>query len=111
MDESVNKQRVHRLLLTNRKSCTLSGVVDVLSFDLTEILLETDQGMLMMKGADLHVNRLANRTVPPRAPNSFAASITASEKPASTIQTITSCVYSMVFSLRYLRWRLLVRNW
>lgn len=58
MDESVNKQRVHRLLLTNRKSCTLSGVVDVLSFDLTEILLETDQGMLMMKGADLHVNRL-----------------------------------------------------
>ena len=58
MDESVNKQRVHRLLLTNRKSCTLSGVVDVLSIDLTEILLETDQGMLMMKGADLHVNRL-----------------------------------------------------
>ena len=58
MDESASKQRVHKLLLTNRKSCTLSGVVDVLSFDLTEILLETDQGMLMLKGSDLHVNRL-----------------------------------------------------
>ena len=30
----------------------------MLSFDLAEILLETDQGMLMIKGSDLHVNRL-----------------------------------------------------
>ena len=29
-----------------------------LSFDIHEILLETDQGMLMIKGDDLHVNRL-----------------------------------------------------
>ena len=36
----------------------VSGVADVLSFDLAEILLETDQGMLMIKGKDLHVNRL-----------------------------------------------------
>ena len=36
----------------------VSGVADVLSFDLSEILLETDQGMLMIKGNDLHVNRL-----------------------------------------------------
>ena len=32
--------------------------MDVLSFDLSEILLETEQGMLMIKGSDLHVNRL-----------------------------------------------------
>ena len=31
----------------------------MLSFDLNEILLETDQGMLMVKGKDLHVNRLS----------------------------------------------------
>ena len=30
----------------------------ILSFDLNEILLETEQGMLMVKGTDLHVNRL-----------------------------------------------------
>jgi sporulation protein YabP len=30
----------------------------VISFDITEVLLETDQGMLMIKGSDLHVNRL-----------------------------------------------------
>ena len=37
----------------------VSGVSDVLSFDLAEILLETDQGMLMIKGNNLHVNRLS----------------------------------------------------
>ena len=36
----------------------VTGVLDVLSFDLNEILLETDQGMLMVKGTDMHVNRL-----------------------------------------------------
>lgn len=58
--EDINsaKQRVHKLMLTNRRTCTINGVVDVLSFDVREILLETDQGMLMLKGDDLHVNRL-----------------------------------------------------
>ena len=32
---------------------------DVLSFDLNEVLLETEQGMMMVKGTDLHVNRLS----------------------------------------------------
>ena len=59
MEETANvKQRSHKFMLTNRRTCLVSGVCDVLSFDLSEILLETDQGMLMIKGGDLHVNRL-----------------------------------------------------
>lgn len=54
---SVNK-RTHKLMLTNRRTCTISGVNDVLSFDTGEIILETDQGMLMIKGSELHVSRL-----------------------------------------------------
>lgn len=54
---AVNK-RQHKMALTNRKNGTISGVTDVLSFDTGEILLETDMGMLMMKGKDLHVKRL-----------------------------------------------------
>lgn len=50
--------KAHRLLLNNRRTGTVSGVTDVISFDLAEILLETEQGMLTIKGADLHVNRL-----------------------------------------------------
>lgn len=37
----------------------VTGVLDVLAFDLNEVLLETEQGMLMVKGNDLHVNRLS----------------------------------------------------
>ena len=54
---NVNK-RVHKIMLTNRRTCTINGVSDVLSFDINEILLETEQGMLHVKGKDLHVNRL-----------------------------------------------------
>lgn len=60
MDELVSgKGRVHKIMLTNRRSCTINGVSDVLSFDIHEIVLETDMGMLVMKGSDLHVNRLS----------------------------------------------------
>ena len=48
----------HKLTLTNRKAGSFTGVVDVLSFDLNEILLETELGMLHVKGSNLHVNRL-----------------------------------------------------
>ena len=58
-DLNAAKQRTHKLMLTNRRTCTISGVCDVLSFDVKEVLLETDQGMLMIKGSDLHVNRLS----------------------------------------------------
>ena len=55
---NINK-RAHKLMLTNRRTCTISGVNDVLSFDVNEILLETEQGMLMIKGNELHVSRLS----------------------------------------------------
>lgn len=58
MEELGNTAHVHRLTLLNRRTCTINGVMDVLSFDTHEILLETEQGMLTMKGEDLHVNRL-----------------------------------------------------
>lgn len=50
--------KAHKLILSNRRTGTITGVADVISFDITEVLLETEQGMLMIKGADLHVNRL-----------------------------------------------------
>lgn len=51
--------KAHKLVVNNRKTSMVTGVLDVLSFDLNEILLETEQGMLMVKGSDLHVNRLS----------------------------------------------------
>ena len=57
-DLNTAKQRVHKFMLTNRRTCTISGVCDVLSFDEKEVILETDQGMLMIRGEELHVSRL-----------------------------------------------------
>ncbi|MGO5053210.1 sporulation protein YabP [Lachnospiraceae bacterium LCP25S3_G4] len=57
MEERI--QKPHKLIVNNRQTSMVTGVLDVLSFDLNEILLETEQGMLMVKGTDLHVNRLS----------------------------------------------------
>ena len=56
--ETVAAQKNHKLILNNRKAGLVTGVLDVLSFNLNEILLETEQGMLMVRGTDLHVNRV-----------------------------------------------------
>ena len=56
--EEKQYSKAHKLILSNRRTGTITGVSDVISFDITEILLETEQGMLMIKGSDLHMNRL-----------------------------------------------------
>ena len=58
MEEKNVVSKVHKIQLTNRRNGSFTGILDVLSFDINEILLETEQGMLHVKGKDLHVNRL-----------------------------------------------------
>ena len=58
MEDLSSSKHQHKLSLNNRKDCTISGVQDVLSFDVNEILLETEQGMLMIRGSGLHVTHL-----------------------------------------------------
>ena len=58
MEDLNNGKRQHKLILNCRKDCMITGVADVLSFDVNEILLETEQGMLMIRGSALHVTRL-----------------------------------------------------
>ncbi len=56
--EEKREKRGHKLTIENRKSGTISGVVDVLAFDVNEIRLETEQGLLTVKGKELHISRL-----------------------------------------------------
>ena len=51
--------RAHKVILMGRKTCGLNGIVDVLAFDVNEMIMETEQGMLMIKGSELHVTRLS----------------------------------------------------
>ena len=58
MDDKITG-KTHIITFSNRKSGSVTGVKDVLSFDLNAIVLETEYGMVTIKGHDLHVNRLS----------------------------------------------------
>ena len=48
----------HKIWISGRKSGTVTGISDVLSFDETEILMDTEMGMLSIKGKGLHISKL-----------------------------------------------------
>jgi sporulation protein YabP len=58
MEEKQQILKGHKLNINARKSAMITGVNDVLSFDAGEVLLQTEQGILMIRGNELHVNRL-----------------------------------------------------
>ena len=47
------------LNIENREKAHLSGIRDVLSFDDQIIILETEMGMLTIKGENLRINKLS----------------------------------------------------
>ena len=49
----------HRLTLDNRERLTLTGVEDVARFDEDEIVLTTSAGSLLIKGSELHMEKLS----------------------------------------------------
>nr|WP_314460920.1 sporulation protein YabP [uncultured Clostridium sp.] len=57
MEEKIST-RPHRLTIDNRASSTMTGIRDVVSFDENQVVLDTDMGLLTLKGKDLHVSRL-----------------------------------------------------
>lgn len=48
----------HKLVVEQRESVAITGVVDVISFDEEQVVCETDLGVLILRGANLHVNSL-----------------------------------------------------
>ena len=50
--------RAHACRLENRSGASLTGVREVVSFDENQVVMDTDMGLLTIKGKDLHVSRL-----------------------------------------------------
>ena len=48
----------HRLTVEARESVAVAGVLDVISFDEDEVICETDLGVLILRGNNLHVASL-----------------------------------------------------
>ncbi|MBR1598146.1 MAG: sporulation protein YabP [Lachnospiraceae bacterium] len=58
MEDNRSSIKAHRITLNNRGTGVVTGVNAVISFDPNEILLETEQGMLLIKGTELNVTKL-----------------------------------------------------
>ena len=50
---------VQNVILENREKLSISGVLDVLSFDDQIVILETELGLLTIKGDNLRINKLS----------------------------------------------------
>ncbi|MBE7011101.1 MAG: sporulation protein YabP [Ruminococcaceae bacterium] len=56
MDEK--KEMQHKITMENRENLCICGVEDVESFDESDIVIYTVNGILSVKGCNLHINRL-----------------------------------------------------
>ncbi|MDR2650247.1 MAG: sporulation protein YabP [Clostridiales bacterium] len=56
-DEKKSASR-HAITIDRRNSVSVTGVLDVISFDEETIIAETEMGVLIIRGVNLHVNRL-----------------------------------------------------
>lgn len=61
MDErkTINTSVIQNLILENRGKLSISGVLDVLSFDDQVVIVETELGLLTVKGDNLRINKLS----------------------------------------------------
>ncbi|MCD8104882.1 MAG: YabP/YqfC family sporulation protein [Lachnospiraceae bacterium] len=57
MEEKKNV-KPHIISWKDRAEGSVTGVTDVLSFDENTVVLQTEQGILTVKGKDLHIGRL-----------------------------------------------------
>lgn len=55
-DKIISRQ--HKIIMQNRSQGSITGIQDVVSFDENQIVLDTDMGLLTIKGKELHVSRL-----------------------------------------------------
>lgn len=59
MEEKVKQKRSHKLHMEDRNKIEMTGITDVISFDLCKVVLESDYGVITIKGSNLHVNKLS----------------------------------------------------
>lgn len=50
---------IQNIILENREKLNITGVLDVLSFDDQVVILETELGLLTVKGENIRINKLS----------------------------------------------------
>jgi sporulation protein YabP len=57
-EKKITKSRIQNLMLENRERLNVSGVIDVDSFNDETVVVDTELGMLVIRGEDLHISKL-----------------------------------------------------
>lgn len=58
MEEKLTN-RPHKLVIQNRALGNIAGIRELISSDASQVVLDTDMGLLTLKGKDLNVSRLS----------------------------------------------------
>mgnify|MGYP003522560356 CR=1 FL=1 len=58
MEQQVTDNKIQNLVVENRSKLSVTGVTDILSFDDQIVIIDTNMGMLTVKGIDLRINKL-----------------------------------------------------
>ncbi len=58
-NEPLIRDNPHHILLEGRGQLSISGVEEVESFDDTAIVMSTSQGVLVVRGEELHIEKLS----------------------------------------------------
>lgn len=53
------ERKKHNITMEDRRKIILTGVLDVLSFDDQVVILETELGLLTVKGENIRINKLS----------------------------------------------------
>ena len=56
-DKKIRKAQ-HNIIMENRRNLTITGVMDIDSFDEETVVLFTEEGELTIKGVNLHINKI-----------------------------------------------------
>ena len=58
-DKKINKLTNQNIIIENREKACITGVIDIHSFDDELVLVQTELGVLTIKGDDLKMNKLS----------------------------------------------------
>lgn len=58
-EKQMRPPKPHNVIMENRKRVSLTGVLDIDSFNEQGVIVLTELGVLIVKGADLRINKLS----------------------------------------------------
>lgn len=90
---NMNSNIIQNLILENREKLSVSGVNDVLSFDDQVVMVDTELGLLTVKGENIRINKLSLDTAEVIIEGEISSLAYSSNKPDKNSGTLLSKIF------------------